>query len=283
MLISHSTAYQCLQCGDRRWGSMIRCFLMLHINETSFCYQFAAQSFSTRFWNQFESHLEMLPGGSETMSLLEAQRQRHKALKRRHGLGASEVRKSTSFPKRNPIALRSKLFTHCRPSSLKTWNLFEKSFWKLKRVFVFACPCGPWETWWLVLIWRKPITSGSHSALSSGTNCSCWNTLCSWFVWLFSWFEIAWLAWTRLNPSCVKAIKSALFFGGVLKIHSHSLKFWATGKLDDSCCCGCGCCCCCRRCLPLSQVIRQLRHDFVQETGGGAEAVLPRMSCPQLR
>ncbi len=138
MLISHSTAYQCLQCGDRRWGSMIRCFLMLHINETSFCYQFAAQSFSTRFWNQFESHLEMLPGGSETMSLLEAQRQRHKTLKRRHGLGASEVRKSTSFSKRNPIALRSKLFTHCRPFKFEDLEFVRKVFLKTKTGFCFC-------------------------------------------------------------------------------------------------------------------------------------------------
>lgn len=218
MLISHSTAYQCFQCGDRRWGgSLIRYFLH---HWKSLRYQFAAQAFFLPdFEMQFESnHGCILRCATRWL--------------RNHELVGSATTTSQSFKPTSWLGgfrggVISPFFFTEESDSFKIQN--DASFAELQPFedpefvpkVVFPCPCGPWGSqvsdmidllYDLFLIWRKPINTDSDSALSSGT---CWNTLCFWFVWFFRWFEIACLAWTRLNPSCLKcAIARERCLGG---------------------------------------------------------------------
>lgn len=202
MLISHSTAYQCFQCGDRRWGFFDRIFFAsLKVVALSIC---CPSSFSARFWNQFESkHGCILRCATRWL--------------RNHELVGSATTTSQSFKPTSWLGgfrggvISPSFFTE-ESDSFKIQN--DSSFAELQPFedpefvpkVVFPCPCGPWGGQVsfkipltcddLFLIWRKLISTGLYLALSSGTNCSCWNTLCFWLLWFFRWLEIAGLACT---------------------------------------------------------------------------------------
>ena len=166
MLIGHSTAYQCFQCGDRRWGFFDPIFFTsLKVVALSIC---CPSIFSARFWNAIWikswMHLEMC--SSRWL--------------RNHELVGSATTTSQSFKPTSWLGgfrggvISPSFFTE-ESDSFKIQN--DSSFAELQpfedpevvQKVVFPCPCGPWGgqvgdmidlLYDLFLIWRRPISTG---------------------------------------------------------------------------------------------------------------------------
>lgn len=151
MLISHSTAYQCFQCGDRRCGFFDPIFVTsLKVVALSIC---CPSIFSARFWTQFESNHGCILRCASSRWL------------RNHELVGSATTTSQSFKptswlggfrggvnlhlfsQRNP-----ELFKVCRTSTLWRPGIcskspFSLSLWSLRWSSQFQDTI---DLWWLV-------------------------------------------------------------------------------------------------------------------------------------